>query len=91
MMKLDYDITFYIEGFECDIEDIERIINERNDLREEKHRFYDFIGENENIINQFKVLSNIHSDKKDNQFEDYTRTLGVIFTRKFIEYLDNKR
>lgn len=64
MIKLDYDVTFYIEGFEVDIEDIERIINERNDLREEKHRFYDFIDENENIINQFKVLSNIHSDKK---------------------------
>lgn len=39
MMKLDYDITFYIEGFECDI-------------------------------------------------EDYTRILGVIFIRKFIEYLN---
>ena len=87
-LKCQKYVTFYIEGFELDIEDIERIINERNDLREEKHRFYDFIDENENIINQFKVLSNIHSDKKDNQIEDYTRTLGVIFTRKFIEYLN---
>lgn len=87
-MKLDYDVTFYIEGYECELEDIEKIINERNNLKEERHKFYDFIKENENIINQFKVLSNIHSDKKDNQFEDYTRTLGFIFTKKFIEYLD---
>lgn len=87
-MKLDYDITFYIESYEVELEDIEKIINERNGLIEEKHRFYDFIDENENIINQFKFLSNIKSDKKENQFEDYTRTLGVIFTRKFIEYLN---
>lgn len=64
MMKLDYDNTFYIEGVELDIEDIERLINERNGLREEKHRFYDFLIGNENIIKQFKILSNIHTDKK---------------------------
>ena len=86
-MKLEYDITFYIDGFECDIDDIESIINERNYLREEIKKFNKFIDENENIINQFNVLSNIKTDIKENQFEDYNKTLSLIFMKKFIEYL----
>ena len=42
---------------------------------------------NENIINQFNVLSNIKTDKKENKFEDYNKTLSLIFMKKFIEYL----
>lgn len=52
-MKLDYDITFYIEGYECELEDIEKIINERNTLREQKYEFIRFIHENEKLLNQF--------------------------------------
>ena len=55
-MKLDYYITFYIDDFECELEDIEKIINERNDLREEKQKFYDFIDENESLLKQVYIL-----------------------------------
>ena len=55
MVKLDFGLAFYLDGFECELEDIEKIINERNDLREEKQKFYDFIN-NEDLLKQIYIF-----------------------------------
>ena len=91
MMKLDYDITFYIEGFELDIEDIERIINERNDLREEKQKFYDFIDENESLLKQVYILDTTKSIQSKNQYDDIMHEYSLQFIRNFIKYLNDKK
>lgn len=86
-MKLDYDITFYIEGYEVELEDIEKIINERNDLREEKQKFYDFIDNNEDLLKQIYILDNTISIQSKKQYDDIMHECSLSFTRNFIKYL----
>lgn len=86
-MKLDYYITFYIDDFECELDDIEKIINERNDLREEKHRFYDFIDNNGDLLKQIYILDNIISIQSKKQYDDIMHEFSLSFTRNFIKYL----
>lgn len=89
-MKLDYDITFYIEGYEIELEDIEKIINERNTLHKEKDEFIRFIHENEVLINQINLIKEIKLSKETAQLFDFYNidTLAQKFYDNFIEYFD---
>lgn len=91
MIKLDYGFAFYLDGFECDIEDIEKIINERNDLREEKQKFYDFIDENESLLKQVYILDTTKSIQSKNQYDDIMHEYSLQFIRNFIKYLNDKK
>lgn len=88
MMKLDYNITFYIEDYECELEDIEKIINERNKLREEKHEFIRFIHENKKLLNQINLIKEIKLRKETSQFIGCYDMLVQKFYDNFIEYFD---